>query len=50
LRRDVARLHQQGPNVLLEFLSELARERLLRTDIEERLSRYVALSPAGRPH
>jgi hypothetical protein len=39
--------------VLLEFLLEIGRERLLRVDIEERVGRYAALggdqSPAGRP-
>jgi hypothetical protein len=48
LRRDVEHLHRQGPSVLLEFLLEIARERLLRVDIEERLGRY-AQPPAGGP-
>jgi hypothetical protein len=47
LRRDVEHLHRLGPRVLLEFLLELGRERLLRVDVEERVGRYAALDPGA---
>ena len=46
LRRDVERLHRQSLRVLLEFLVEIRRERMLRADIEERVGRYAELDQA----
>jgi hypothetical protein len=47
LRRDVERLYQLGPRALFEFIQELSRERLLRTDLEGRVARYAALDPGA---
>ena len=47
LRRDAERVYGLGPRVFLEFLLELARDRLLRTDIEQRLDRYAKLDPSA---
>jgi hypothetical protein len=47
LRRDVERLHRNGPRVLFEFLLEIGRERLLRVDLERRVGRYAELDPGA---
>jgi hypothetical protein len=47
LCRDVERLHRQSLRVLLEFLVEIRRERMLRADIEERVGRYAELDPGA---
>jgi hypothetical protein len=45
--RDVERLHRLGPRVLAEMLLQLGAERLLMTDIEQRVRRYARLDPAA---
>jgi hypothetical protein len=42
-RRAVERLHRLGPRPLYEMLVELGASRLIRTDIERQVERYVAL-------
>ena len=46
-RRNVVRLHQLGPRVTHALLAELAARRLLRTEIEHLVSRYVGLDPVA---
>jgi len=52
-RRQVERFHQLGPRCLFEFLTALGADRLIRTDLELRVKRYlsrldpVALSALG---
>jgi hypothetical protein len=41
-RRDVERVHSLGPRVLLELLAELGRERLMRTVMEAKVSKYAS--------
>jgi len=48
-RRDVERLHLLGPRSIYELLAELGAARLLRTEIEALVARYVALDPAAVP-
>jgi hypothetical protein len=44
--RDVTALHRLGERVLFEFLDELGRDRLIRTELEGRIKRYISrLSP-----
>ena len=43
--RSVCRLHDLGSRVLCEFLVELGRQTLIRTDLELRVARYAALDP-----
>ena len=43
-QRQVARLCELGPRVVAELLAELGAERLLASLIEEKLSKYTALS------
>jgi hypothetical protein len=38
---DVAALHRRGPYALLDMLVELACERLLRVELEERVRRWA---------
>jgi hypothetical protein len=40
-RRDVERLHALGPRPLFQMLVELGRDRLIRTEIETIVGRYV---------
>jgi hypothetical protein len=44
--RDVEALHRLGARAVLEFLVELGRERLLRTDLEQRVRRWARLDRA----
>ena len=43
--RQVGRLHALGPRPLLEFLTEIAGDELVRADIETNLGRYARLDP-----
>jgi len=45
--RAVARLHRLGPRPFYELLVELAAARLLRTEIEEIVGRYLSRLEAG---
>ena len=45
--RDVQALHRQGARVLYEFLTELGRERFIRTDLETRTRRWAQLDHAA---
>ena len=47
LRRDAELVHKLGPRVLYEMLLEASEDRLLRTYIEELVSRYAAIDPAA---
>jgi hypothetical protein len=44
-RRNVERLHRLGPRVLTELLMEIAGERLIRSEIEQRVATYARLDP-----
>jgi len=44
-RRDVEQLHRLGPRAIVELLTELAAERLLRTEIEALVAHYARLDP-----
>ena len=44
--RDVQALHRLGARALYEFLVELGRERLIRTDLETRARRWTRLDCA----
>lgn len=46
-RLRIRRLHARGPRLIAELLAELAAERLLLTDIEERLDRFLAITDAA---
>jgi hypothetical protein len=42
---EVVKLHRQPARVLFEMLKELGRDRLIRTDLEQRVRRYARLDP-----
>ncbi len=44
-RRQVIRLHRQGPRAVGEFLAEIGAERGITTIIDQKLERYVDLDP-----
>lgn len=44
-QRAVQRLHRCGPRAVYELLAEIGAARLCRTDIEQRVERFVRLSP-----
>ena len=46
-RRQVIRLHNQGPRVLAEFLAEIAAERSIGIIIDRKIDRYADLDPAA---
>ena len=46
-RRQVIRLHNQGPRILAEFLAEIAAERNIRVVVERKLDRFAELDPAA---
>jgi hypothetical protein len=41
-----AKVHACGPRVLAELLAELGRERMIQTEVEQKLERYAQLDPA----
>ena len=45
-RRQVIRLHNQGPRILAEFLAEIAAERSIGIIIDRKIDRYADLDPA----
>jgi hypothetical protein len=45
--RDVKRLHVLGPRALLEMLREFGAERLIMTDLEQRVRRYAKFDPTA---
>ncbi len=44
-RRQVQRLHRQGPRVVGEFLAELGAERGITTIIDQKLDTYIEIEP-----
>jgi hypothetical protein len=48
-RCDVERLHGLGPRPLYEMLVALGCDRMIRTELEERVRRYGTLDPALLP-
>ena len=44
-RRQVIRLHRQGPRVLGEYLAEIAAERGIRVLVERKIDKYAELDP-----
>ena len=44
-RRQVIRLHRQGPRAVGELLAEIGAERSIRTIIDKKLNTYAELEP-----